>query len=88
MMFTAVEQRRIQYSTLTENDTVVAVANSFPTVFENILRVLPDTTTVAVVNGNSTNEKFWSEEIRRDGRGASKIALHSHGTMNFRLKTY
>jgi hypothetical protein len=66
MVFTAVEQRRVQYSNLTPNDTVVAVAHSFPAVFENILRVLPDTKTVAVVNGNSPNEKFWSEEIRRE----------------------
>src|SRR5262249_573803 len=68
MVFTAVEQGRIRYSTLSENDTVVAVANSFPAVFENILRVLPDTKTVAVVDGNSPNEKFWLEEIRRDAR--------------------
>ena len=52
MVFTAVEQRRVQYSILTPNDTVVAVAHSFPAVFENILRVLPDTKTVAVVNGD------------------------------------
>ena len=59
MVFTAVEQRRVQYSNLTPNDTVVAVAHSFPAVFENILRVLPDTKTVAVVNGNSLNERYW-----------------------------
>src|SRR5215475_15375874 len=41
MVFTAVEQRRIRYSTLNANDTVVAFAHSFPAVFENILRVLP-----------------------------------------------
>ena len=61
MVFTAVEQRRVQYSILTPNDTVVAVAHSFPAIFENILRVLPDTTTVAVVSGNSPNERFWAE---------------------------
>ena len=43
MVFTAVEQRRVQYSNLAPNDTVVAVAHSFPAVFENILRVLPET---------------------------------------------
>jgi hypothetical protein len=68
MVFTAVEQRRIRYSTLTANDTVVAFAHSFPAVFENILRVLPETKTVAVVNGNSPTEKFWLEEIRREAR--------------------
>ena len=68
MVFTAVEQRRVQYSTLTPNDTVVAVAHSFPAIFENILRVLPGTTTLAVVSGNSPNERFWAEEMRREGR--------------------
>jgi hypothetical protein len=67
MIFTAVEQRRIRYSTLTENDTVVAVAHSFPAIFENILRVLPDTKIVAVVNGGSSpNESFWLEELKRE----------------------
>ena len=46
---------------------------------------MPDTKTVAVVNGNSPNEKFWLEQISKT-RGASQIALHSRGTMNFRLK--
>jgi len=71
MVFTAVEQRRVRYSTLTANDTVVAVAHSFPAIFDNILRVLPETKTVAVVNGNSPNEKFWLDEIRREARGFS-----------------
>ena len=84
MVFTAVEQRRIRYSTLTENDTVVAVANSFPAVFENILRVLPDTKTVAVVDGNSPNEKFWLEEIRRDaGRFANRITFTWYNELSF-----
>ena len=68
MVFTAVEQRRVSYSTITASDTVVAVAHSFREFFESILRVLPDTKTVAVVNGNSPNEKFWLEEIRREAR--------------------
>ena len=41
---------------LTENDTVVAVAHDFPASFENILRVLPLTKTIAIVNGASPNE--------------------------------
>ena len=66
MVFTAVEQRRIQRSRLTEFDTVVAISHDLPAIVENILQVLPDTKTVAVVNGNSTNEQFWLEEIRRE----------------------
>ena len=53
MIFTAVEQRRVQFTTLTENDSVVAVKHDLPAVIENILRVLPNTKTVTVVNGTS-----------------------------------
>ncbi|MFL6827934.1 MAG: ATP-binding protein [Bradyrhizobium sp.] len=66
MVFTAVEQRRVQSEKLTENDTVVAVAHDFPAVFDNIVRVLPLTQTIAVVNGASPNEKFWLKEMRRE----------------------
>jgi signal transduction histidine kinase len=66
MVFTAVELRRVQYEKLTENDTVVAVAHDFPAAFDNILRVLPLTKTIAVVNGASPNETFWQEEMRRE----------------------
>ena len=84
MVFTAVEQRRIRYSTLTENDTVVAIAHSFRAVFENILRVLPDTKTVAVVNGNSPNEKFWLEEIRKEaGRFVNRITFKWYSELSF-----
>jgi signal transduction histidine kinase len=66
MVFTAVEQRRVEYAKLTENDTVVAVAHDFPAAFDNILRVLPLTKTIAVVNGASPNETFWLEEMHRE----------------------
>ena len=66
MVFTAVEQRRVQYEKLTENDAVVAVAHDFPAAFDNILRVLPLTKTIAIVNGVSPNEKFWLGEMRRE----------------------
>ena len=66
MVFTAVEQRRVQYEKLTKDDTVVAVAHDFPAAFDNILRVLPLTKTIAVVNGASPNETFWLEEMRRE----------------------
>jgi signal transduction histidine kinase len=66
MIFAVVEQRRVQQSQLTEFDTVVAVAHDLPRIIENILQVLPGTTTIAVVNGDSTNERFWLEELRRE----------------------
>ena len=59
MLFTSVAERRIRPSGLTENDTVVALIQDFPAIIENILRVLPDTKTVAVVTGNSSIERWW-----------------------------
>jgi hypothetical protein len=66
MVFTAMEQRRIDVSALTERDSVVAMTHDFAAVVEDILRVLPETKNVMVVNGYSPNERFWLEEIRRE----------------------
>src|SRR5258707_2014687 len=66
MVLTAVDQRRVQYEKLTEYDAVVPVWNDAPVLFENILRVLPLTKTIAIVNGASPIERFWTEEVRRE----------------------
>src|SRR6478609_9478853 len=71
MVFTAVEQRRVQYSTLTPNDAVVAVWINYFAAIENILRVLPDTKNVIVVVGTSPIEKFWKEAIGRESEPLS-----------------
>ena len=63
MVFTAVDQRRVNYSKLTENDVAVAVNINYLSAFENILQVLPDTKNVIVVVGASPIEKFWKEAI-------------------------
>jgi signal transduction histidine kinase len=66
MVFTAVEQRRIQRSSLTENDAIVATAHNFRALIENILHVLPNTKTVAWVLGASPGEKLWLEDVRKE----------------------
>ena len=66
MILTAIEQRRVQQSALTENDTVVAVRQQVPVIFGNILQLLPETKTIAVVIGNSPNERFWIGELQRE----------------------
>jgi signal transduction histidine kinase/ABC-type uncharacterized transport system substrate-binding protein len=66
MVVTAVDQRRVQYENLTGNDTVVPFTNDVPVLFENILRVLPLTKTIAIVNGASPIERFWTGEMRRE----------------------
>ena len=65
MLFTAVEARRVEYDKLTENDTVVATTHDYLAAFETILRVLPGTKTIAIVNGVSPNETFWLGELPR-----------------------
>ena len=66
MVFTAVEQRRVQYSSLTENDAVVALRINYLAAFENILQVLPNTKDVIVVVGTSPIERFWKEAIAKE----------------------
>ena len=66
MVFTAIEERRVQLSALTENDAVVAVRIDYLGAIENILQVLPDTKNVTVVVGTSPIEKFWMEEIGKE----------------------
>jgi hypothetical protein len=66
MVLTAVDQRRVTGAALTENDTVVGVRLSIPVLFGNILHLLPDTKTIAVLIGNSPNERFWINEMQRE----------------------
>jgi len=66
MVFTSVEQRRIERDKLTEYDTVVAIAHDRAGLIENILHGLAVTKTIAIVNGVSPNERFWLGEIRRE----------------------
>jgi signal transduction histidine kinase len=66
MLFTAVEPRRVSFRDLTPNDAVVAGDADFSAMIDNVLRVLPDTKTIAVVIGNSPNERVWLNELRKE----------------------
>src|SRR5205823_544783 len=63
MVFTAVDERRVQFTALAENDAVVAVRIDYLAAIENILQVLPTTKNVTVVVGTSPIEQFWMKEI-------------------------
>ncbi|MGC2788406.1 MAG: PAS domain-containing protein [Roseiarcus sp.] len=65
VIFAALDARAIKDATLTANDTMVAVSIDLNAVIENILRTLPNTTTLAVVIGDSPIEKFWVNEFRQ-----------------------
>jgi signal transduction histidine kinase len=66
MVLMAVDQRRVQYSSLSANDVVVAVRINYLAAVENILQVLPQTKDVMVVVGTSPIEKFWKEVIGKE----------------------
>jgi hypothetical protein len=66
MVLTAVEQRRVDHSKLTENDTVVATHNDALGLFQHILDVLPATKTIAIVNGVSANERPWKAFVEKE----------------------
>ncbi|PDT90893.1 ATPase [Bradyrhizobium sp. Y36] len=66
LILSAVERRLIDRADLGENDVVVAIHNDFVAAFENVLQVLPDTRSVAIIIGASPLEKFWVEEVKRE----------------------
>jgi len=71
-VYTAFEQRRIAPAQLTANDVVVALALDLPAIFENMLKVLPDTQNIMVVLGASPLERFWRQQLEKDLRGFSE----------------
>jgi signal transduction histidine kinase len=44
---------------------MVGVRTDQVALFENILRLLPETKTIAIIAGNSPNERFWTDELKR-----------------------
>src|SRR6476646_1192838 len=84
MVFTAVDQRRVEYSSLTAYDAAVPVRINYLSAFENILQVLPDTKDVIVVVGASPIEKFWKEAIGKEVEAlASRIKLSWTDELSF-----
>jgi signal transduction histidine kinase/ABC-type uncharacterized transport system substrate-binding protein len=68
VLFSAVEQRRLNNTALTANDAAAKNRIDLPLLVANILSLLPHTTHIAVVGGNSPLEKFWLQEMRREFR--------------------
>jgi signal transduction histidine kinase len=66
MLLAAVNVLRVSNSLLSENDTVVGTAVDHVVLIKNILRLLPETKTLAMIIGNSPPEKFWVEEIQKE----------------------
>jgi signal transduction histidine kinase len=84
MLLTVVEQRRVDYAGLTENDTVVAARNDYAAIFQNILRMLPDTKTVVVMLGASPLERFWLSEVEKESAAfKDRLAFVSYPDLPF-----
>jgi len=66
MLIVGADKRRIPDATLTANDATVLLTLDLPAYLDNILRLRPETTDVAVVVGNSPVERYWTSELRRD----------------------
>jgi signal transduction histidine kinase len=58
------EERRFPASNFPGNETTITTTIDLSGVIRNILQVLPETTNVAVVIGNSPIERYWAEQIR------------------------
>jgi len=66
IVFTAVDPRLLKPEFLNSNVAVVSYRVDLPGIVEDMLRVQPDTTNVAVVFGVSPLENFWVKECRRE----------------------
>jgi signal transduction histidine kinase len=65
MLLAVVEVRRVEQSMLSEQDAAVGVRFDEAALVQNILRLLPETKAIAMIIGNSPNERFWAAEQQR-----------------------
>ena len=66
LLYAAVDARFLQNATLAENETAVAVANNPTLIFDDILRLFPDTENVFLVMGSGELGRFWRQEFERE----------------------
>ena len=68
LLITGIEQRRLQAAELAPNEVVAGFLLDITSYLENIIRVLPNTTNIAVVSGSAPLDKFWLSEMHREFR--------------------
>jgi PAS domain S-box-containing protein len=68
MLVVAADKRRVNDLNLGANATAFGISLDLPGIVDNILRILPKTTNVEVVTGNSPFERFWQMEFQRDSQ--------------------
>jgi signal transduction histidine kinase len=65
MLIASTEQRVIDATAMTANDAAAAITLDTNALVDNILRVLPETTNIAVISGSSPLERYWATEMHR-----------------------
>ena len=76
VVISALDERFVHKSALRAGDSVVAVHQDLPRLVDNILRVLPDTQTIAIVLGDSPLERFWLGEARKEfAQFANRVSI-------------
>ena len=84
MLITAVERRWLDFDRLTDRDAVVAFERDFLMFYENILHVLPRTTSIAVVIGASPSESIWREATSKIvGPLAERVRFRWYNELSF-----
>jgi signal transduction histidine kinase len=84
MLYTLIERRRVDFDKLTKYDTVVAITNDDTAFFDNILHVLPQTTTIAIVVGASPSETWWRNEVAKStARFADRVRFRWYNELSF-----
>ncbi|MBN8507230.1 MAG: ATP-binding protein [Burkholderiales bacterium] len=66
VLFAAAEERSLRGIPRGPNDIEAGIRLRLPALFEHILAVLPETTTIAVVIGSSPIERFWADAVKRE----------------------
>jgi signal transduction histidine kinase len=66
LLMLGMDQRIAPVKYLKAGDSVVGAKNSPTAMLNNILTLLPETTTVAMIFGDSPGERFWVNEVRKE----------------------
>jgi signal transduction histidine kinase len=77
LLIAAADERTFDGNQLTAKEATVAVTIDPSLLIDDILRILPETTDVAIAIGDSPLERFWMTEIRRSfQRLETRVTFH------------
>ena len=84
LLIGSADVRTFRADAFNADDTAVAVSQDFPAIIDDILQVLPDTTTIAITIGDSQLERYWVEQIRGEfARFSGRVNFEYLNTLPF-----